>query len=323
MSPSLACVGIDVSKATLDVHLLATDTSLTVPNSDDGVAAIVARLDPTHPACIVLEATGPYHLQAVRSLLAAGFPVAVVNPAQIAAFRRAKHQFTKTDRTDARLLARFALLHQPRPTWVPSPGQMALAELVARRRDLVHMLVQEKNRRAVLGGRAKVSAETIIVALSGELRAIEQEIAAQVAADAALQALDRQVRTVPGIGATIASTVLADLPELGVIPAKALSALAGVAPHLQQSGQHKGQARIQGGRNQVRTVLYLAVLTACRKEGVIKHHRDRLLERGKPMKVAMIATARWLLGLLHVMARDGLAWDQLHVVTSWTPPLAA
>lgn len=314
MSPSLACVGIDVSKATLDVHLLLTDTALTVPNTADGIATIVAHLDARHPTCLVLEATGPYHLLAVRSLLAAGFPVAVVNPAQIAAFRRAKHRFTKTDRTDARLLAEFAMLHQPPPSWVPSPAQVALGELVARRHDLVHMLVQEKNRKTVTQGRTKVSVETIIAALTAELRAIEQEIADQVAADAMLRTLDRQLQTVPGIGPALAPRLLADLPEVGVIPAKALSALAGVAPHLQQSGQRTGHARIQGGRNQVRTALYLAVLTACRKDGLIKDHRDRLLERGKPMKVAMIATARWLLGLLHVMIRDGLTWDELNVV---------
>lgn len=316
MAPALQFVGIDVSKAHLDLHLLPAQQSFRVPNTPTGFTRLLATLDPTVPACIVLEATGPYHRDLVRALLDAGHPATVINPAQSAAFRRTDHRFTKTDATDAQLLARFALQKQPPPSFVPSRAQQHLADLVARRHDLTHLLVMEKNRLAIASGRIRTSIQVIITALTTERQAIDAEIAAAIAADPALATTHARLQSVPGIGPVLAPSLLADLPELGAIPAGALSALAGVAPHLQQSGQQRGQAHIRGGRSRVRWALYLAVLTACRgtAPSLIRAHRDHLLACGKPIKVAMIATARWLLGLLHVMERDGLSWTQLRVV---------
>ena len=314
-------VGIDVSKAHLDVACLPTPATFRVTNDAAGWAALVARLEPA--PCIVLEATGSYHHGVVAALAASAMPAAVVNPARTHAFIRSEGQQTKTDRTDARLLARFAQQKQPAPSPIRTASLARLQELVACRDDLTTLLVMEKNRLSVATAHTRAYHDVVLATLTAQRRAVEQEIAATVAADPALAARDRQVQSMPGLGPVLGPLLLATLPELGHGDPKGLAALAGVAPHTQQSGTQRERGVVRGGRVTVRKALYQMAVTATRIAGPLRAHDLGLVDRGKPRNVALIACAHWMLGILHAMLRDGLVWPDTKVAQGHFLPQAA
>jgi transposase len=311
VSPSI--VGIDVSKQDLDVAILPSETHLRVPNDAAGWAQLIAQIDPTAPPTIVLEATGPYHVGLTLALAAAGYPAAVINPARTHAFIASEGQRTKTDRTDATLLARFGEQKRPAPSPVLSETARQLKDLVACRDELTQLRTMELNRLSVATVWTAPHHQAVLDALTRERDLVVREIAALIARDPALTARAALLQSAPGIGPVLGPVLLARLPELGTGDPKGLASLAGVAPHTQQSGTGKAHGPIQGGRPAVRKALFQMARTAVARNPVLKTHYHRLIAEGKPDKVAIIACARRELGILHAMLRDGITWQQTRV----------
>ncbi len=306
-------VGIDVGKFFLDVAILPSEEAFRVDNDAGGWEALIARLPATgEPGCVVMEATGVYHVGVMLALAEAGMPAAVVNPARTDAFAQSEGIRAKTDRHDARMLARFGQQKQPAPSVIASDTARDLQELVACREDFVHMLVQEKNR---LGTASEVTAHRhrrTIAYFQEQLREIEQEITDLIATDAQLAERRRLLATTPGIGAAISAVLVAGLPELGAFDAKAIASLAGIAPHPRDSGTTQGHRAIVGGRRHICKALYQMAVTAVRCNPTIRAHYQQLRTR-RPHKVALIACARRMLGIITVMLRDGLTWQETRV----------
>lgn len=302
-------VGIDVSKAHLDVAILPEEITFRVSNDATGWVTLCPRVAADPSPTIVLEATGTYHVGVTLALAAAGMPPAVMNPEQTHAFIRSEGQRTKTDRTDARLLARFAQQKQPPPSPVLTQHARDLKELVACRDDLTKLLTMEMNRLHVATARTRHHHQAVIDSLTAQRRAVEAEIAELIAADPVLTTRDTLLQSVPGIGPVLSAVLLAGLPELGQPNPKALAALAGVAPHLQQSGTRAGRGTIGGGRVTIRKALYQMAHTAVIWDPVMTAHFTQLRRR-MPYKAALIACARRMLGILNAMLRTGLTWQE-------------
>jgi transposase len=303
-------VGIDVSKDRLDVHIRPSGKSFSVPRDGEGIAALAERLGAAGPALVVLEATGGFEITVAAGLAGAGLPLAVVNPAQIRAFARAVGRLAKTDRLDAEIIARFAEQVRPEPRPVADQQAQALAELVARRRQLVEMIGMESNRRRqARSSRVLSGIERTLAALRRELAGIDREIDDRIKASPAWRAAENLLTSVPGIGPITAQTLIAELPELGRIDRRRLAALVGVAPVNRDSGAMRGHRAIAGGRTEVRNVLYMAALTAVRWNPVIRDLYQRLRQRGRPPKAALVAAIRKLLTILNAILRDQRPWQ--------------
>ncbi len=311
--PKPITVGIDVSKATLDVAIGVKATPLSVSNTTDGFDTLLEELARHRVALIVLEATGGLEMAVACVLQAAGYAVAVINPRQARDFARAMGQLAKTDRIDARILAQLGEVierHPEREKFVktlPTIEQQALAALVARRRQLITMLVSEGNRLAPAHAQTRKSIETIIQALKDELARIDSDMGGHIHSHFAdLSAL---LRTVKGVGDATISVLIAEVPELGKLTRREISALIGVAPVNRDSGTMRGKRTIFGGRGGVRRVLYMAALVATRHNPAIRLFYRRLVEAGKPKKVALVACMRKLLTILNAMVKAGRPWD--------------
>lgn len=314
MSQSRPVVGIDVSKAWLDGVVLPAGTAWRVPNSPAGWRQVIATSAGTPPPLIVLEATGPYHQGVTVALDAAGLTPAVINPLKIRRFVQSQGHRAKTDTADARTLAQYGQQLQPRPRPLPPAATRDLQALVSRRVALTGHLVMEKNRLQMATiAPIKASAERMIALITTERGLIEAEIARRTASDRALQQRTTLLRSAPGIGVVLAPTLVAGVPELGQRTAKELAALVGLAPYARDSGAHQGQRYIVGGRAALRRALYQAATTSVRCNPVLRAHYQQLIARGKAHKVALIACARRLLGILNAMVRDDLTWDQTQV----------
>ncbi|EUC13651.1 UNVERIFIED_ORG: transposase [Burkholderia sp. CF145] len=311
--PKPITVGIDVSKATLDIAIGVKATPLSVSNKTDGFDTLLEELARHRVALIVLEATGGLEMAVACVLQAAGYAVAVINPRQARDFARAMGKLAKTDRIDARILAQLGEVierHPEREKFVktlPSIEQQALAAIVARRRQLITMLVSERNRLALAHTQTRKSIETIIEVLKAEIARIESEMGGHIHSHFAdLSAL---LRTVKGVGDATISVVIAEVPELGKLTRREISSLIGVAPINRDSGTMRGKRTIFGGRGSVRRVLYMAALVAARHNPAIRLFYRRLVEAGKPKKVALVACMRKLLTILNAMVKAGRPWD--------------
>jgi transposase len=310
-SPSAAptFVGIDVSKERLDVHVRPSGEAFAVPRDGAGLERLVARLRAAPPALVVLEATGGFELTVAASIAGAGLPLAVVNPRQIRDFARATGRLAKTDRLDAEAIALFAERVRPEPRPVADAEAQVLAELVARRRQLVEMIGMEANRRRqARAARVQATIAATLRTLEAQLAALDGEIDGAVRASPAWRAAEDLLTTVPGIGAITARALIAELPELGTIDRRRLAALVGVAPVNRDSGGTRGHRAIAGGRTALRGTLYMATMSAIRCNPVLKAHYRRLVGRGRPKKVALIACMRRLLGVLNALIRTGTPW---------------
>jgi transposase len=308
-------VGIDVSKARLDVAVRPGGEAWQSTNDEAGIAALVARLQswqPLAPQLIVLEATGGLERLVVAALALAGLPVAVVNPRQARDFAKATGRLAKTDAVDAAVLAHFAQALQPTPRALPDTATQALAALVERRHQLVSMLTAEKNRlqQALPAVRAKVAAH--IAWLEQALAEIDDELDQTLQASPLWRERDHLQRSVPGVGPAVSRTLLAHLPELGQGSSKHLATLVGLAPLNRDSGVWRGSRAIWGGRQQVRAVLYMAALVGVRHNPALHAFYERLVARGKPKKVALTACMHKLLLILHAVLRDHTPWTPAH-----------
>lgn len=306
-------VGIDVAKQELVIAVRPADERWTVANTDAGHAALVDGLHARSPVeLIVLEATGGFETAVVAALAHAGLPVVVVNPRQVREFARATGQRAKTDRLDAAVLALFAERVHPALRPVSDEATQDLHAVLLRRRQLVDMLVAEKNRLGLARKPVRKSLKQHIAYLERELRVADGELLERVRQAPEWRTKDELQQSVPGIGRVVSLTLLAELPELGVVPAKAAAALVGVAPLAQDSGTLRGKRAIAGGRASVRQALYMAALVATRCNPVIKAFYIRLLAAGKPKKVALVACMRKLLTILTAMLRTRTRWQSPH-----------
>lgn len=307
MEPTV--VGIDVSKDRLDVAVLPSGEAFAVTRDAAGLDALTARLLPLEPQAVALEATGGYETVVAATLAAAGLPVVVLNPAQIRAFGRALGQRVKTDPIDAALIARFTAATKPEIRPLPDEATQRLADLIARRRQIIAMMVAERQRQRRLSEpRLQRSIARLLDALQRELSELDREIEDDVRGSPAWREKEDLLASVPGIGPTIARTLIAEMPELGRLDRREIAALAGLAPWTRQSGQWKGRSFIGGGRASVRAALYMGAVTASRHNPPLKAFRDKLLAAGKPRLVAIIAVARKLLTILNAIIRDKTPW---------------
>src|SRR5262245_7541994 len=268
--PTPLYVGIDVSKAVLDVTLRPSGETLQVPRDDTGLATLVAHLQPRAPTLIVLEASGGYETPVVTALALAQLPLAVVHPRQVRAFARAIGRLAKTDALDAAVLALFAERVQPVPRPLPDADQQALAALVARRRQLIEMLTAERNRLPLASGRVRRDLLDHIHGLERRLQQTDRDIDTTVQQSPLWRTRDQLPQSVPGVGPITAAVLIADLPELGELPPRQLAALVGVAPLNCDSGQQRGGRTTWGGRAHVRRTLYMAARVAARHNPVLR-----------------------------------------------------
>lgn len=306
---SLVNVGVDVSKDTLDVHLLERDLSLSVPNHEQAISSLIGRLARYRLERIVIEATGRLEHAFVSAAIAKGLPVVVVAPLKVRRFAEAAGQLAKTDAIDARLIARFAAALKPVARPAIDPNSQSIKDLVVRRRQLTSLRTTEKNRRGIMPKALQPSIDRIIETLDREIQSLEQLIAEAIDQHSAWRHKRDLLTSMPGIGPSVASTLIGDLPELGSLSRRQIAALTGVAPFNRDSGTFRGKRRIRGGRAHSRTALYLSAMVAIRYNPAIKSFYERLLQTGKHKKVALTACIRKIVTALNAMLRDNKPWQ--------------
>jgi len=303
------CVGFDVSKDSLDGHLLPEGRSFSVPNTPKGHATLLTQLPAPGTCRIVLEATGGYERRVVAELVTAGHFVAVVNPRQVRDFAKAHGILAKTDRIDAGVIARFARDVKPRPVAKTSQKQGELDDLVTRRRQLVQMRNAESNRlQDHLPKLVRRSVQRSIDAIVKDIRRLDRAILELVQSDDDWKQRFELLKTVPGVGDVTAATLVAELPELGQLNRQEISALVGLAPYADDSGRKSGKRFIRGGRKSLRCVLYMAALVATKHNPVLRQFAQRLKAGGKVPKVILTACMRKLLVILNTMVKTNTPW---------------
>lgn len=302
-------VGIDVSKDRLDVHVLPDATAFSVSRDGAGIGELAARLKALSAQLIAVEATGGFETVVAAGMAAAELPVVVVNPAQVRAFARALGKRAKTDPIDAAVIAAFAAATKPAVRPLPDAETRRLADLVARRRQIVEMIGAERQREKRASAKTRKSIVRLLRALNKELASLDQDIDTAVRQSPAWRDKHDLLKSVPGVGDVTARTLLAEMPELGSLDRRQIAALAGLAPWTRQSGQWRGKSFIGGGRAPVRSVLFMAAMVAARHNATLKDFHQRLIDAGKPKKVALIAVARKLLTILNAIVRDQKPWQ--------------
>jgi transposase len=303
-------VGIDVSKDRLDVHVRPSREAFAVPRDGKGLEELIDRLRALEPQLIAIEATGGFETIAAAAIAGAALPLAIVNPAQVRHFAQAVGKRAKTDPLDAAVIAHFAEAVKPPVRPVPDAQARLLADLVARRRQIIAMIVAERQRekRAAMA-RVRKGILRHVRMLEKELLDVDEDIGELVRGSPAWREKEDLLITVPGVGNTLARTFLAELPELGTLNRREIASLAGLAPFTRQSGRWKGKSMIGGGRASLRAALYMAALSAIRCNRSLKVFYQRLLSAGKSKMVGLIAVARKILIILNAMLRDKTQWQ--------------
>lgn len=302
-------IGIDVAKDRLDVHVRPSGETFTVARDGEGIDELAKRLGTVAPTLIVLEATGGFETIVTAGLAAAGLPVVVVNPRQIRDFARATARLAKTDTLDAAVIAHFAEAVNPPVRPLADPQARLLGELMARRRQLIEMIVAEGNRRRVLTAkRALKSVDRVVAILKAQLQQIDHDIDTSIRGTPAWREAEDLLVSVPGIGPRIARTLIAEMPELGRLDRRQIASLTGVAPFNRDSGTWRGRRTIAGGRPVVRGALYMSILVSIRRNLPLAETYHRLRAAGKPAKVAIVACMRKLVTILNAILRDKKPW---------------
>jgi transposase len=305
-------IGIDVSKDRLDVAVRPTGESLIFKRTGMGIEDLIARLGALSPKMVAIEATGGFEAVVAAGLAGAGLPVVVVNPAQVRAFAQALGKRAKTDLIDAAVIAHFAEATKPKLRQMPDEVTRLLADLVARRRQIVEMIAAEAQRtRRMSDKRLTKSVARLRKALEKELSELDVLIDDQIRGSAVWVEKEDLLASVPGVGKTIARTLIAELPELGSLDRRQIAALVGLAPWTRQSGQWRGKSFIGGGRKSVRSSLFVGAMVAARYNPQLKHFRDKLVAAGKPKLIALVAVARKLITILNAILRDRRPWQPI------------
>ena len=302
-------VGIDISKANLDVYLRPLGKTFQVANKETAISGLIEELQTYSLNLIVLEATGGLETELLIQLQAAQLPVALINPRQGRDFAKATGKLAKTDAIDAQVLAHLGEALKPQVVAMESDLARQLKELISRRRQVVEIQTAEKNRRDRSRGKALTDIEQHLEYLEQSLKKLNQEIEELTQSNQEWIEKVNLLKTIPGIGQVISTTLVSYLPELGQLTAKQISRLVGVAPINHDSGQHKGKRMINGGRAPVRASLYMGAVVAIRHNPIIKDFYERLLSRGKPKKLAITACVRKMLVILNAMVRDQKRWQ--------------
>lgn len=303
-------VGIDVSKNTLDVHIHPSGEAFCVTRNAEGLDQLIARIAPLGIHAVAVEATGGFESVGAASLSGSGLPVIVVNPAQVRAFAQALGKRAKTDPIDAAVIARFVEATKPQIRPLPDEDTRLLADLVARRRQIIQMIVAEKQRERQIPNRTlKKSAARLIKALEKELTVLDTGIDDSVRGSPVWREKEDLLQSVPGVGPVVARSLLAELPELGTLTRREVASLAGLAPWTRQSGKWRGKSFTGGGRTSVRSALFMAAMVGARHNPVLQAFHQRLIAAGKPKLVALIAVARKLLTILNAILRDKSPWQ--------------
>lgn len=318
-------VGVDVSKHSLDICILSASAGkspsagegeiFAVSNDQSGIDSLVDRLRHSPVELVVIEASGRYERPIAAALAAAGITLAVVNPRQARDFAKATGRLAKTDRIDAEILARFAVAVEPRPSILPDEEVQDLQAILTRRRQLLEMRTAESNRLGMASTAVAKRIRAHIKWLNKELECTDAELDEAVEQSTIFKENEALLRSVPGVGPVLARTLLAELPELGTLSHKRLSALVGVAPFNRDSGTFKGKREVWGGRAPVRAALYMGALVATRHNPVIREFYVRLLAAGKPKKVALVACMRKLLSILNAVLRERSPYQSTHLLT--------
>lgn len=304
-------VGIDVSKDWLDIHVLVSGEAFRVGNDDAGIGELIRKLGQDKPDVVALEATGGMEMACVAALSVALLPTIIVNPAQVRSFAGALGKRAKTDLIDAAVIAAFVKATQPEIRPLPDAATQALSDLVGRRRQIIQMLVAERNRlRTILSKPAEKSIKRIVAALERELESLDADMDGQIRKSPLWRVREALLTSVPGVGPVVARTLIAEMPELGSLDRRQIASLAGLAPWTRQSGKWKGKSFIGGGRSRLRAVLFMAALVATKHNPTLKAFRDRLVESGKPKIVAIVATMRKLLTILNAIVREQKPWQK-------------
>lgn len=306
-----AFVGIDVAKAELVIAVRPSGDRWPVANDEAGIQTLLKRLRQHDPALVVLEATGGYERAVVAALAAARLPLVVANPRQVRDFARATGQLAKTDRIDADTLALFAERVRPEPRALPDEAAQALDALLTRRRQVLEMLIAERNRLEHALPAVRRGITQHIRWLERQLHDVDRDLDDSIQGSPIWRAKENLLRSAPGVGPVLSRTLIGELPELGTLPRKQIAALVGVAPLARDSGTLKGKRLVWGGRAPVRAALYMAALVGTRCNPVIRTFYCRLLAAGKPKKVALTACMRKLLTILNAMMRTNTMWHQI------------
>jgi transposase len=306
-----ANIGIDVSKKNLDSACIPKSGGRIERHSNtlNGCTKLAKRIEKLRPRRIIVEATGGYERMIVSALAARGLPVVVVNPREVRNFAKGMGKLAKTDSIDAEMLAEYGQKRRPELRPIPDKVEMDIADLVARRRQLIKLRTSEKNRRDHSScKRVKASIEAVIKTLDIQIEKIDDDLSKHVKRHPRLQERDNLLRSVPGVGDVTSRTLIVDLPELGTVSRQVIAALVGVAPFNRDSGQMRGKRTIFAGRSHVRAALYMAALSAARSDPFYRSYYEQLLARGKVKKVALTVIMRKLLVTLNAMVRDGKKW---------------
>lgn len=302
-------IGVDTGKFQLDIYIRPLGIYFTVSNDEKGIKEAVAKIKTHTPERIIIEATGRLEMPFILACAKAKLPFVIANPIHIKRFAGAIGQRAKTDKLDAQLIAHYGDAIKPPLSTLKPDSMQAMSDLVARRNQLLVMQTMEKNRLQILPKNLAMTIKPILTAFKNQIIKIEDKIVELVESCPDYQAKNLILQSMPGIGKIAAASIIGNLPELGYICSKKASALVGVAPINKESGRFKGQRKIQGGRHQVRTVLYMAMMSAIQCNPVFKETYQRLVAAGKPKKVAIIACIRKMIVILNSMLRDGVMWE--------------
>ena len=309
MMEEAVCIGVDVAKSTLDVAVTDSEEARQFANDDKGISQAVSYIAGFRPAMIILEATGNLELPLAAALQADRMPVVVINPRQVRDFARATGALAKTDTMDARILALFGARVKPEIRPLPDKNARDMRSLLTRRRQLVEMLTSEHNRLFQTREDIRLGVEAHIKWLEEALSDINDDLERRIKRSPSWLEKDNLLKSVPGIGKVVSSTILIDLPELGSLNRRKIAALVGVAPLNRDSGTMRGRRTVWGGRAKLRSTLYMAALVASRCNPIIAAFYQRLVNAGKAKKVALVACMRKLLTILNAMMRTMTAWQ--------------
>lgn len=302
-------VGVDTGKSQLDIYIRPLDIYFTVPNSDKGIKEAVKTIAKHHPQRVVIEATGRLEMPFILACDQAKLPYVIANPLRIKRFAGALGQRAKNDRLDAALIAHYAEKVQPELTKLKAENIRLMSDLVTRRNQLLSIQTMERNRLQILPKNIASTITPILTALKNQIEKVETKITKLIDTSPEYQNKNEILQSMPGVGKILAASIISNVPELGYITNKQASSLIGVAPIVRESGRYKGKRIIQGGRTQVRTVMYMAMMSAIQCNPVFKTTYERLLAAGKPKKVAIVACMRKMVVILNSMLRDGVMWD--------------
>lgn len=302
-------VGVDTGKFQLDIYIRPLDIFFTVSNDEKGIQEAVKTIKQYQPERIIIEATGRLEMPFIMACAKANLPFVIANPIHIKRFAGAIGQRAKTDKLDAQLIAHYGEAIQPPLSMLKPDTMQAMSDLVARRNQLLGMQTMEKNRSQILSKNLQMTIKPILTALKNQIEKVEGKIVSLIESCPDYKAKDTILQSMKGIGKIASASIISNLPELGYMTNKQAASLVGVAPMNKESGVFKGKRKVQGGRHQVRTVLYMAMMSAIQSNPVFKETYQRLVEAGKPKKVAIIACVRKMVVILNSMLRDGVLWE--------------